>query len=395
MTDAPRPEPDTGAGPPTDDEAGVATPAAAPPRRRRHLRRLLRGRLRPALAAAVAGAVLAGTAVAWQAGAGPFAEDRVCWDALERDSLSPIIDDPDELDAAELPPVGGRTPGDGRQAVCRLSHDGERMTETLFTARLHELGGDRNGASGKWAEEFLSGRMSPLGGGLLGMASDERAWLAIPDGCLGPPRVEGPTVVDVSGPFLSRGGKVDTGRRDALARIVVDLVNAVGSDLGCGGTIADPVAGMPRPPRYTDHESGAFCGVDGLRAPPGRRDDDSRFLVTPGHGPVRTCDQYQLDHERDLRLTTVEDPRLARIYRDELRHGGARIDGGADYGSLDEYAGVFGATCQTGRVVFLVRAEGSDDHANQVRELLPRYVEAEARRLGCGSPTLRLPPDPT
>lgn len=355
-----------------------------------HPRRLLH----PVPAAAVAGALLCGTAVAWQTDAGPFAADEVCWDALDRDALSPIIEAPDKLDAAELPPVGGRAPADGRlNGICRLSNEGERSTETLFTARVHRLSGGRYGASGEWARDFLSGRMSTLGSGLLGMASDERAWLALPDGCYGrPPELEGPTVVDVSGPYLRPGEDVDAGKRDALARLVVELVNAVSADLGCGGVIPDPVDDMPQPPRYAgSDEPGAFCGIDGLRPPSGRRADGFRSLVTTGHGPVRTCDEYYGDQESGLRLMTVEDPRLAGIYTYELLHGGTRIRGGTGYGSLRGDAGVFGAECQTGRVVFLVEVENADDSPDQVRALLARYAEAEAERLGCGPPELKLP----
>lgn len=62
---------------------------------------------------------------------------------------------------------------------------------------MHRLN-DRAGDDGKWADE-LSARLTPLGGGLRGMASDSRAWLAVPDGCLGRPgNLDGPTVVDIA-----------------------------------------------------------------------------------------------------------------------------------------------------------------------------------------------------
>lgn len=92
-------------GGPADDERTAAPPPWWHPRRLP----------RPVPAAAVAGALLGGTAVAWQTDAGPFAADKVCWDALDRDALSPIIEAPDELDAE--PP--GRRASAGRRTAQR------------------------------------------------------------------------------------------------------------------------------------------------------------------------------------------------------------------------------------------------------------------------------------
>lgn len=388
------------AGPGTDAGSVPAASAGSPPRRRWHPRRLLRGRLRPVLAAALAGALLGGTAVAWQAEAGVFAADEVCWGALDRDALSPLVDDPGALDAAELPPVSTTSYPGGLEGTCRLSRtDGSGSTGTALTARLHKLSGNPGGSAGEWsgtagewADRFLGGRMSPLGGDMLGMASDERAWLAIPDSCKGrPAEYEGPTVVDVAGPPAEEGAEVAAAERNALARIVVELVNSVSADLGCDGAVADPADGMARPPRPAPDEPGAFCGIDGLRAPARWRDDRWRSLVTPVTGPVRTCDRQYGTSAPLLRLMTVEDPRLAQVFIDELLRRGDRVRGAAHgYGSLRADRGLYGARCQTGLVVFVVQARDSD-HPEDIRTLLPQYVAAESERLACGDQRLTLP----
>jgi hypothetical protein len=335
--------------------------------------------------------LLGGTAVAWQTGAGVFAADEVCWGALDRDALSPLVDDPGALRAAELPPVDTTLYPGGPEGTCRLSgaHD-SGDDGTVLTTHLHRLSGDRGGAAGSWADRFLDGRMTPLGGGMLGLASDERAWLALPDGCVGRPAYEGPTVVDVTGPPAEPGADVDVAERDALARVVVELVNSVSADRGCDGTIADPADGMARPPRPAPDEPGAFCGVDGLPVPARWRDDGWRSLVTPAGGPVRTCDRRYGASAPSLRLMTVEDPRLAQVFTDELLHRGAPIKGARGYGRLRADGAVYGARCQTGLVVFAVQARDSD-HPDDVRALLPRYVAAESERLACGDQQLVLP----
>ncbi|MFG2212518.1 hypothetical protein ACGFND_35970, partial [Streptomyces sp. NPDC048638] len=59
--------------------------------RRWHWRRLLRGRVRPLLAAGLAGVLLGVGGMAWQTQAGPFAPDELCWGALSRDDLAPTF----------------------------------------------------------------------------------------------------------------------------------------------------------------------------------------------------------------------------------------------------------------------------------------------------------------
>ncbi|MFE7273147.1 hypothetical protein [Streptomyces sp. NPDC057623] len=356
-------------------------------RQRLHWRHLLRGRVRPLLAAGLAGVLLGAGGTPWQAQAGPFAPDEVCWGALSRDDLAPIFREPENVKAVEAPVLHGGNSMDGPAGSCQLTNsDGDVWA---LTARVHRLD-DRAGDDGKWADEFLSARLTPLGGGLLGMASDNRAWLAIPDGCLGrPDDLDGPAVVDIAQGTWIGDMEPRTEERNAMARMVVKLVNKVSAHLGCTGTIADPVERLPKAARYTRTEKpDALCGIKGLTL--GKKRKPNKYpMITDGHGPVRTCDRDITGSQWKQRLMTVEDPRLAAIFMRMTLDDGDRVSSAVGYGGLGPNLGVFRARCQAGATVFLVQANDAGMSAD-VRTLFPRYVEAEAARLGCGPLKLKL-----
>ncbi|MBY8846859.1 hypothetical protein [Streptomyces sp. SP2-10] len=356
--------------------------------RRWHWRRLLRGRVRPLLAAGLAGMLLGAGGMAWQTQAGPFAPDEVCWGALSRDDLATTFRKPEDVKAVEAPVLHGGRSTDGPTGGCQLTNsDGDAWA---LTARVHRLD-DRNGDDGQWADEFLSARLTPLGGGLLGMASDNRAWLALPDGCLGRPSdFEGPTVVDIAQGSWIGDMEPRTEERDGMARMVVKLGNKVSADLGCTGTIADPVGRLPKAARYTRTEKpDALCGIKGLTL--GKKRKPNHYpMITDGHGPVRTCDRSVTGSQPEQRLMTVEDPRLAAIFTRMALYEGDRVRSAVGYGGLGPNLGVFRTRCQAGETVFLVRINEGEMSAD-LRTLFPRYVEAEAARLGCGPLKLTLP----
>ena len=359
-------------------------------RRRRwwHWRRLLRGRVRPLLAASLAGLLLGAGGTAWQTQAGPFAPDEVCWGALSRDDLASTFREPENVEAVEAPVLYGDRSVDGPAGRCQLTNsDGD---EWSLTARVHRLNNRGQGRS-EWIGEFLSARLTPLGGGLLGMASDNRAWLALPDGCLGrPDKLRDPTIVDVAQGNSVGYAEPSTEERDAMARMVVKLVNKVSLDLGCRGTIADPVERLPEAARYTRTEkSNALCGIEGLALGKKRRPEENP-MITEGPGPVRTCDRGINGPQPARRMMTVEDPRLAGLFLGMALHEGDRVRSDAGYGGLGPNTGVLKVTCQRGETVFLVQAEESRV-PGYVRSLFPAYVDAEADRLGCGPLNLKLP----
>ncbi|MFE0099029.1 hypothetical protein [Streptomyces sp. NPDC059009] len=358
-----------------------------------HWRSLTRGRLRPAIGAAVAGALLGGLGVAWQTDAGPFAPDRSCWGVLGEDDVADLFEGKRDIKTSEIPVTSDSIGASGPSGECVLtSPRGRRVT-----ARVHELDSRFGGASDQWADAYLSARMTPLGDGLLGMVSDTRAWLAVPEGCVGKPgRGDGPLVVDMETGWTVYDQEVETGARARLARTLVKLVNGYMADRGCSATVEDPSADLPAPPRFEDEKADAVCGIKGLRMSDGREADHyDRPLVTRGRGPVRTCDRHVLfDHPR-LRLMTVEDPRLSALYKRLSYTGGTRVRGAGDgegSGFVRPDLGLFQAMCPTGEATFLVRTEDGDKKAEaDIRVLLPRYVAAEADRMGCGPLRIRLP----
>ncbi|MET9366976.1 hypothetical protein ABZY00_03865 [Streptomyces griseoflavus] len=376
------------------NEGEQPLPAGREPLGERHLprwhwRRLLRGRIRPLLAAGLAGTLLGAGGTAWQTQAGPFAPDGVCWGALSRDDLAATFREPENVKAVEAPVLRSERSTDGPSGSCRLTNsDGDAWA---LTARVHRLD-DRRGDHRTWADEFLSARLTPLGGGLLGMASDNRAWLAVPDGCLGRPGdFEGPTVVDIAQGNWISDMEPRTRERDGMARMVVKLVNKVSEDLGCTGTIADPVEHLPEATRYTRGEKpDALCGIKGLTLGEKRRPHRAP-MITDGPGPVRTCDRDITGSQPKQRLMTVEDPRLAGIFTRTALHEGDRVRATAGFGGLGPNLGVYQARCQAGETVFVVQSHESGASAD-VRALFPRYVEAEAARLGCGPLKPALPP---
>jgi hypothetical protein len=268
---------------------------------------------------------------AWLTQARPFAADEVCWGALSRDDLSPTFREPEDVKAVETPVLEGDLPLDGPRGSCQLtSSDGD---EWALTVRVHRLT-DEAGDDGNWADEFLAARLTPLGGGLLGMASDDRAWLAIPEGFLGRP-----------GDFEGRYAPAE--------------------------------------------EPDALCGIKGLTS--GRKRAPHRPpVITEGHGPVRTCDRDLVGSRPGQRLMTVEDLRLAGIFTRMTPYRGDPVRSAAGSGGLGPDLGALRARCQAGEKVCLVQNNGRGAEAD-VRSLFRQYVEAEAARLGCAPLKLRLP----
>ncbi|WP_406402907.1 hypothetical protein [Streptomyces uncialis] len=377
MADVPR----TGGSPLTP-----VTPSDGP-RRRWHPRALLRGAPGAALIAAVTGALLGAGLTAWGSGSGPFARSAADWcgGTFADGDVERLFRGAGDVRQAELPLWEGRRSLVGPAGTCRLTTENWQVT-----VRVHRLDTEWTG-EGRWANEFLAARLSPLGGGLLGMASDTRAWLAVPDGCEGRPgEGEGPTVVDISSGSAGPRDDVDVTDRAALARSVVRAVNGLLAGEDCAGRLADPVKGLPEPPEHQAEAPDALCGVKGLRLPGKREFDEKRPLITRGAGPVRTCDRGESPRRPGLRLMTVADPRLARVFDRLVRSSGAPVRHERGRGVLRADLGAFQADCPTGPVVFLVAADDGD-RAADIRAVFSGYVRAEAQRVGCGTVRVTLP----
>ncbi|MFE7455749.1 hypothetical protein [Streptomyces sp. NPDC057554] len=387
------------------DTTTTTTEVAAP--RPPLLKRLVRSRTaRAVTAAGLVGVLLGAGTVAWRTDTLPFiAAPAPCWDTFDDALTERVFGDRETV--AETQRLGNdpnsRTAVFGQCRITGYKDEEKARAAKQLTVQVRRPAG--YGRQDVWPAEFLGADMVPLGSGLPGMVSPVRAWLALPESCTGRAGIlSAPAVVDLASGDLALSGAVperDRKDRAALAEAVVAVTNGVLRELGCSGTypapVPDKLAGLVG---WQKAEPGAFCGVEGLSAPAAYRDSLGRVRVGPDGGAARTCEAGGRYPPGYLRLTTVVDPTLAQIFADEADYGGTRLDrteGGPEgFGSINVTRGVYLAQCQTGEVAFVIeRREAvssvAGKGANLIRALLPKYVEAEAERIGCGPIRLELP----
>ncbi|MGW8378796.1 hypothetical protein [Streptomyces sp. ODS28] len=350
-------------------------------------------------AAAVAG-VLVGTGVtAWQTGAVSLGGREVCWGALSegeaRRLLDRRIDAGEDLTHAELP-ISDTAPGDyrmgrGMDGTCQFGPASQGAGDSA-QVRLHELD-SRIGSDPTWANAFLSARLTPLGSTLRGMASDDHAWLALPESCVRPGLASGPTVVDIALEGGNTPDDPDPGKRQAMARAVVRVANAVQARQGCR-PLPEPKPAEARKRVVADRDDpAAGCGLAPGREPHrAKGDDNAAYFTVPSGGPVRGCTAIR-DGLWSPRLTTVTYPRLALLFdrasgSEEKRFTHKRGEE-EDRGFLRRGRAVFHTQCHGRSVAFT--AENGDAGQWDLRRMFHDYVAAEAQRLGCGDIDLRLP----
>ncbi|NSC21450.1 hypothetical protein FM076_09630 [Streptomyces albus subsp. chlorinus] len=364
------------------------------------LGRLVRGRAGAGLAGAVVGALLAAGVLVWRAGELPFLPRDVCWGSLSPEVVDGIGGGGD-VRARQLPLEQAAT-ADSRTTQCRIEgwKDDERRWQV--TAEVRALDRFRGRDGREWADEFLSPRMAPLGGEVTGMVSDSRAWAALPASCTG--AGDGPpTVVTLAAGNVEGNTGSDPARtrshRAGMARAVVALANGVKAEKGCEGRYAPPrtdaLAPLPRTRVLDGNGPRELCGLKGARLPEGMRGSERypyRMRAgTHASGPAHSC-EVGLDFPLDgTRFTTVEDPRLARAVEPLARRSSVRFKGEHGYGALSGDLAVYAATCRTGQVVFMARTENYDPKGSTPLDLLPSYVRAESKRIGCGEETVRMP----
>ncbi|MER6616747.1 hypothetical protein [Streptomyces xantholiticus] len=367
---------------------GGTTGAVPEDVRARHslLRRLLRNRTAlAATAAGLVGVLLGAGTVAWRTDTLPLLQPDPCWDSLRDSSVSALFGDRrlevDEQALRRDPSTASLSYGQ-----CRITSFKDEEARRQAIVRVHALDGLYGTDGLRWPAEFLSSRMVALGDGLPGMVSASRAWLALPQSCVGRPgRSEGATVVDVAlGEHdFDTQSDYDGEDRDAMTRVVVDAANGVIRELGCTGTYQVPEE-LPALPEWGQVRPEAFCGVEGLELPAKYRKSLELNRVGGDGGAARTCESGR-DGYPGIRMSTVVDPAVAEVYSLEMRKGGARVDGTKGGGVIGPTRAVYRLLCQTGVVVMAVEdVDLLRDDANFVRDLLPAYVEAESERIGCG-----------
>ncbi|MDI9886810.1 hypothetical protein QMZ92_21160 [Streptomyces sp. HNM0645] len=355
-----------------------------------------RRRLLGAVALTAAGTLLGAGVVAWQTDTLPLA-DSPCWDSVTDQDLNELLGGW-ETEDAEIQPAWSRKSNVPLHGSCRItSHDGGTPGRQI-NIRVHKLDGLKKGNI-PWAEEFLSSRLTPLGDGLLGMASDTRAWVALPDNCSKSGMFSGPAVVDVT---MGDDEIQNTPNADrnatfhkALARTAVHVANATMAELGCSGSLPEPGTLTAVPDFQVMPAGGELCGLKGLRLPKPYAGSDIRLRTSAGeHGPVRTCDIVVGDTIRpQLRLQTIQEQDLTGAVGSAAIHSGPSMRTGASErtGSYSPTIAALRTECPKGDVVFIAQEREAFRNYTFIREVFPAYVAAEAKRLGCGPLEIQIP----
>ncbi|MDJ1133400.1 hypothetical protein [Streptomyces iconiensis] len=377
---------------------------------------MVRGRRGTAVVGVLVGALLGTGLMAWRSGELPFVQRDVCWSSLSPDVAGALFTNTD-VRSTELPLR--RATEDPMHTECSIQAFGADELESEVTASVRTLGELKGAQAWNWTREYLSSRMTPLGGGTPGMASSTRAWAALPASCQErsyepgekPPLRVVSLASDKADPDFQND--VDARRGlDAMSRAVVRLADGVMERYGCEGRYADPPK-LPRPPEgqaAKDLDADRLCGLPGVRLPEWARDDDTTAVrTTPGTssagptpGGIRSCDVGRPIGLQRLRLTTVADPELARVVSSALGDHAEPLGGdgeGAHAGGLSVYS----AKCQTGQVTFVAYEKDAEegtggktgaaarDHRSLGLAVLPSYVKSEAKRIGCGEVDVKVP----
>ncbi|MGP3992120.1 hypothetical protein [Streptomyces sp. 3N207] len=237
------------------------------------------------------------------------------------------------------------------------------------------------------------------------MTSPTRAWREIPESCfrgVGIGEDATPLMVVITRANGVRLSQDDVPAQAEMARAVTDVANAAMHRYGCKGTLPAP-GKLPRPPRYEGARH-HLCGIKNLDWPKQvkPRSAYDRFPEGSRHG-TRTCEVNPEGREgREGLFTTIADSRLAHAYDEAALHGGPtiRADGSPEVlGTLNSTEAVVQMPCKGDDdvVAFTARPPVTEDDAGAagrqvVRKMFPRYVTAEAKRLGCKDhPKLKMP----
>lgn len=395
---------------PEVDGPQLRSPALRPSARKPpgRIRRLSRSRGGTAVIGALVGALLGSGIMAWRSNELPFVERDVCWGSLSPDVAHALFSDTD-VRSRELPLR--RATEDHMHTECSMQGFGADELQSEVTASVRTLGELRGAQAWSWTEDYLSSRMTPLGDGITGMASSTRAWVALPASCeersYEPGEKPPLRVVTLASDAADPEGQNEVDARrglDAMSRAVVRLADGVMERYGCEGPYSDPPR-LPRAPEgneLPDVDADRLCGIQGVRLPRWAQGPEAKVVgTTPGTKPdassadgLRACDVRQPFGPNRLRLMTVAEPELAGVVSRVLGNRATRL-GGDGQGAYAGGLSVYTADCRSGRVAFVAHEPGKDGESHDAKSLalavLPSYVKAEAKRVGCGEVNVKVP----
>ncbi|WP_207730282.1 hypothetical protein [Streptomyces albus] len=362
------------------------------------------------MAGVMAGVVIGAGGMVWHSGEMPFRDERradACWGAFSQQEMSRLVPDVEGRPrAAEIPAAEGLA-AESPVGRCYLGRGYIGHAATVRLESLSEGWGDDGTAGPLWEKENLTAEMTSFESGRgkhisTGMASPTRAWREIPEACLPGGRYgTTPAVVVLTRAHGVRRSQNDEPAQREMARAVTDAANAIMRHHGCKGSLPKP-GKLPRPPQHRDIGKRDLCDVDNLGWPRGMKSQALYDRVSKGsrHG-VRICQfnpVQSADHDPG-HFTTIVNPRLARAYdKAALSNDGPHIPtNGPDktFGTLSTTHAVLQLPCRGDVVVFTAKPPntvgGGRDGRQAMRKLFPRYVRAEAKRLGCKGITLKMP----
>lgn len=396
-------------GGPLVSQAPAPQPSAPKPPGR--MRRLSRNRGGVAVIGVLVGALLGWGVMAWRSNELPLVERDVCWGSLSPDVAHALFSDTD-VRSRELPLR--RATEDHMLTECSMQGFGADELESEVTASVRTLGELRGAQAWSWTEEYLSSRMTPLGHGIPGMASSTRAWVTLPASCqemsYEPGEKPPLRVVTLASDESDPDGQNEVDARrglDAMSRAIVRLADGVMEQYGCEGRYDDPPK-LPRAPEgneLPDTDPDRLCGIQDVRLPGWARGPEAKVVrTTPGTKPgapsadgVRACDVRQPFGPNRLRLMTVTAPELAGVVSQVLGKRAVHL-GGDGQGAYAGGLSVYTADCPSGRVAFVAHEPGKDGGSHDDKSLalavLPSYVKAEAKRVGCGEVNVKVPGHP-
>ncbi|WP_405804350.1 hypothetical protein [Streptomyces sp. NBC_01187] len=376
------------------EAVGAPVNAARGPRRRLRAAAgwLVRGRLRTALVAALAGALVASALTAWQPWKSEDGDEQaLCWGTLRFQDVKGLWRADLTPHGKDIPPSSTDRSVDGTcQVTATMDTPSGPLPKTRLTARLRQLDSYHSAEDAAWPTNHLEAGMTPIGKGVTGLVSGNHAWIALPEQCASGFMDAGPAVVEVDTGSQDMSLALRPGLRTVLARTAVKLANGALRGLDCDGTLSVPER-LPEPPRVTDASGKNACGVPGLRVRGLERYDVTYATRAPG--VARVCALSDSSGSRsghdDLRLTTVEEPRLVRLLESGQFTTGAQEHGEHGRALFRDGEASYRTSCPSGSVLFLVEdrkppRDTSGAPADRAAELLPRYAAAEAERLGCG-----------
>jgi hypothetical protein len=353
-------------------------------------------RLLTALALTTAGA-LAGTVIlASQTQTLPFHDP--CWDSVTSKDLQDLLGTTEAESSEILPVQSGDVALNGR---CRITSEGPNSHDQQVTIRVHQLNDGLREDTLRWSEDFLTSRMTPLGNGILGLASDTRAWVALPRKCTTPGDLSGPGIVDVSFSEDEKGYTDDEGEatrvRKGLARTAVHVANNTVKELGCSGSLREPGTSADMPDFKKTYSSRNLCHVKGLRLPREYSTSRAYIRTSPGKNrPVRTCEILESEYALlpSLRLQTIEHQDLDGAFSNAVLDSGLFIKTNRKSSVAGTYTptqAALRAECSKRTFLFIAQEHRSTSNYKSIRQTFPAYVTAEARRLGCGNIEIDLP----